>query len=222
MQNFNQTWLASYFIAGTQDVPDNQLLPVLEKALKSGISCFQFREKNPLNPLNKTQKKALAISCQNLCAAYNVPFFIDDDLSLALDIHADGIHVGQTDQRITDVIKQAAGQLSIGLSCQTLDQINAANQLSAVDYVGSGPIFPTNSKPDATVPLGIAGLSQLLAISDHPIVAIGGISETDLANLAKTTVSGVAVISLISQSTDIKQTVQSINHYFKFGGAQDV
>ncbi|MHC9532304.1 thiamine phosphate synthase [Dellaglioa sp. L3N] len=215
MQNFNRSWLASYFIAGTQDVAKNQLLPTLEKALQAGISCFQFREKNPLNPLNKTQKKALALNCQQLCADYKVPFFIDDDLPLALEIQADGIHVGQSDQAIQDVIELAMGKLAIGLSCHTLEQVERANQLPAIAYIGSGPIFPTHSKTDADAPLGIANLKQLVTASRHPIVAIGGISETHLAELAESAVSGVAVISLIAQSPNIEKTVQSINHYFK-------
>ncbi|WP_409021505.1 thiamine phosphate synthase [Dellaglioa sp. P0083] len=215
MKTFNQSWLASYFIAGTQDVADNQLLPTLERALKSGISCFQFREKNPLNPLTRIQKKTLAIECQRLCTKYQVPFFIDDDLPLALEIQADGIHVGQNDQKIQNVIDQSAGQLLIGFSCQTPEKIKQANQLSGIAYIGSGPVFPTKSKSDATAPLGIAGLNQLLSISQLPIVAIGGISENNLAELATTTVSGVAVISLIAKSPNIEQTVQSINHYFK-------
>lgn len=93
----------------------------------------------------------------------------------------------------------------IGYSCNTAAEIAKANHLAAVDYVGTGPVFPTNSKGDADPAIGTEQLAQLNTASHHPMVAIGGISHNNLAAVLNTGVAGVAVISMILGSQDISQ-----------------
>ena len=100
MKNIQEI-LPLYFVAGTQDCrhlgdnPAENLLFVLKQALEGGITCFQFRDKGKFSLENSpTEQRALAIKCRDLCRRYNVPFIVDDNVDLALEIEADGIHVG--------------------------------------------------------------------------------------------------------------------------------
>lgn len=150
MMKFAPNILKFYLVGGSQDVgkdPDHFLYDV-ETALAAGVTAFQYREKGG-SRLDHAATVKMATRLRNLTRQYRVPYFIDDDEELALQVGADGVHVGQKDQRIETVIRWAAGKLMIGYSCNTAAEIARANQLPAVDYVGAGPVFPTNSKADA-------------------------------------------------------------------------
>ena len=178
---FETTMLKAYLVGGSQDTqgrPD-QLLAKVELALQNGITMFQYREKGP-GALTGVARIQLGRRLRALCRQYDCPFVVDDDLALASELGADGIHVGQRDQGIEAVLTaaQAAG-LFVGYSCATAAQVARANQLAGVAYVGSGPVFPTISKADADPSLGVAGLAALVAQSRHPVVAIGGLNATN-------------------------------------------
>lgn len=208
---FKRSMLMAYFISGTQDIknPDKTLPIVLTEALKAGITAFQFREKGP-TALTGEAKLAMANRLKQLCAEYQVPFIIDDDVDLAQQVGADGIHVGQKDQKINQVIAAVAGEMFVGLSCSNLDQVEAANRLTGLAYIGSGPVFPTQSKADADPVIGPRGLTELVEHSNYPIVAIGGITEANVTELAHTGAAGSSVISVIAQSDSIERTVSKL------------
>lgn len=216
MTVFDPNMLRVYLVGGTQDTgndPDRFLRDV-ETALKAGVTAFQYREKDG-SQLNHVEIVQLARRLRKLTRQYQVPYFIDDDEELALQVEADGVHVGQKDQRIEEVIQRAGGKLLIGYSCNTVAQIAKANRLSAVDYIGAGPVFPTNSKGDADPAIGVDQLKQLNTASQHPMVAIGGISQANLADVLNTGVAGVAVISMILGSSDIAGTVKLMQAAYK-------
>lgn len=216
MTVFDPNMLRVYLVGGTQDTgndPDRFLRDV-ETALKAGVTAFQYREKDG-SQLNHVETVQLARRLRKLTRQYQVPYFIDDDEELALQVEADGVHVGQKDQRIEEVIQRAGGKLLIGYSCNTVAQIAKANRLSAVDYIGAGPVFPTNSKGDADPAIGVDQLKQLNTASQHPMVAIGGISQANLADVLNTGVAGVAVISMILGSSDIAGTVKLMQAAYK-------
>ncbi|WEV43567.1 thiamine phosphate synthase [Lactobacillus sp. ESL0684] len=213
MKKFNSNILQAYFICGSQDIPQGQsLIKIVETALKSGITAFQFRDKGTNSTLKETDRLPMAQHLHELCQAYQVPFFIDDDLALAKKVNAEGIHVGQSDTAIEQVVAEVAGQMLIGYSCSNSTQIKQANQIADIDYYGSGPIFATKSKSDADPEIGIAGLATLVNKSTRPIVAIGGIKETELPAIAQTGAAGAAVISMIAQSNNIAKTVATMNN----------
>lgn len=105
-------------------------------ALKAGITAFQFREKGS-SQLDAAARVALGQQLQQLCYQFGVPIFVDDDVDLAQQIQADGVHVGQRDQRIEQVLAEVGGQMMVGYSCNTAAQVAHANEL-AVDYIGGG------------------------------------------------------------------------------------
>lgn len=208
---FDPIMLRAYLVGGSQDTHHDpaELLAKTEEALRAGVTAFQYREKGS-SRLSADQRLSLAQHLRELTSYYQVPFFIDDDEELALVVGADGVHVGQKDQRIEQVIRRAHGKLMIGYSCNRPAQIEKANQLAAIDYIGSGPVFPTQSKADADPALGLNRLALLNRLSEWPVVAIGGITADNIAATLATGVAGAAVISMIFQSDDIQQTVHQM------------
>ncbi len=177
------------------------LLDTLELALQSQITAFQFRQKGDLALQDPTQIKQLALECQKLCQKYGAPFIVNDEVQLALELKADGVHVGQEDMAIEEVITLCKKRLFIGLSVNTLEQALKACHLDAVAYLGVGPIFPTPSKKDIKE---VVGIDLLKKIRDSgvkkPLIAIGGITTDNASKLRE--YGGIAVISAITQAKD--------------------
>ncbi len=189
-----------YHIKGGKNDRINALLETLELALQSKITAFQFRQKGDLALQDPTQIKRLALECQKLCQKYGVPFIVNDEVQLALELKADGVHVGQEDMAIEEVITLCKKCLFIGLSVNTLEQALKARHLDGVAYLGVGPIFPTPSKKDKQV----VGVELLKKIRDSgvkkPLIAIGGITMHNASKLRE--YGGIAVISAITQARD--------------------
>lgn len=203
----NRNMLNVYFIMGTQNCKEP--LETLEKALQAGISCFQFREKGE-GCLTGAAYEAFALACQKLCKAYNVPFIVNDDIELALKIGADGIHVGQDDVAITEFRTLATDKI-VGVSVHNEQELAHAVR-SGADYVGIGPIYSTKSKNDAKPPAGLDFLQTARKQYPHfPIVGIGGIDENNALDVRLTGADGIAVISVICESPDIKTTIQKLS-----------
>lgn len=201
-----------YFIAGTQDCKDRTLKEILEEALKAGISCYQFREKGA-DSLEKNPEALLKMAwdCRRLCRDYGVTFIVNDDLDLAEKVEADGIHVGQGDQPIEEVVKRMGDQFIIGLSTNNLEQFLKAEKTAGIDYVGIGPAFTPRSKQDHESVIGLRGIQEAMQKRTRlPAVAIGGISESNAEEVRQSGVDGVAVVSAITQSEDLTTTVQKL------------
>lgn len=203
------------FVAGSQDFYHikgdriNALLDTLKLALQSKITAFQFRQKGDLALQDPTQIKQLALECQKLCKKYGTPFIVNDEVQLALELKADGVHVGQEDMAIEKVIALCKKRLFIGLSVNTLEQALKARHLDSVAYLGVGPIFPTPSKKDAKQ---VVGVELLRKIQDSgvkkPLVAIGGITMHNASKLRE--YGGIAVISAITQARDKALAIEKL------------
>ncbi|WP_033122679.1 thiamine phosphate synthase [Helicobacter pylori] len=206
---FDANCLKLMFVAGSQDFYHikggkndriNALLDALELALQSKITAFQFRQKGDLALQDPIEIKQLALECQKLCQKYGTPFIVNDEVKLALELKADGVHVGQEDMAIEEVMTLCKKRQFIGLSVNTLEQALKAHHLDGVAYLGVGPIFPTQSKKDKQV----VGVELLKKIKDSgikkPLVAIGGITMHNASKLHE--YGGIAVISAIAQAKD--------------------
>lgn len=204
---FNKEYLKVYFICGTQDVPENtSIKEILTKALEAGITMFQFREKGT-TALKGQAKVKLARQLCVLCHSYQVPFIVNDDVALAEEINADGIHVGQDDLDVSTFAKQFKDKI-IGLSVSDVEEYNRSD-LTYVDYIGVGPMYATTSKGDANAPVGPEMIPQLRNyINNFPIVAIGGISLENASDVVRAGADGLSLISAIAKSEHIEQTVQ--------------
>ena len=209
---FDPKTLKVYFIAGSQDIADGNLISVVEEALKAGITMFQFREK--VRRVKRIRKEALAQSLFELCKQYQVPFIVNDDVDLAIKLNADGIHVGQDDRNVSE-FKDKFKDKIIGLSVANKIEYDHS-EISEVDYIGTGPIHSTNSKADAGEEGGYQLIEKMRKINqDIPIVAIGGITEVDVQPLIKAGANGVSVISAITKSQNIEQTVKGFHKQYK-------
>ena len=209
---FNKELLKLYFICGTTTCLGKDLYTVVEDALKGGITLFQFREKGK-GSLEGKEKLELAIKLKNLCKKYNVPFIVNDDIELALEIDADGVHVGQDDLGVDEIRKLMPNKI-IGLSIGNEEELKQS-KVEYVDYVGVGPVYVTQSKDDAGGAIGYEGLELMRRfLPQMPLVAIGGIQTQHIKDVMKTNVDGVSIISAISYSDNIEKTVREMNEQF--------
>ncbi|MGV3244447.1 thiamine phosphate synthase [Staphylococcus sp. 11261D007BR] len=210
---FKRSYLNVYFIAGTQDVKKGELTDILKQALEAGITMFQFREKGP-SALTGEAKKQKAIELKALCHEYDVPFIVNDDVMLAIDIDADGVHVGQDDEKVANFYQQLSDKI-IGLSVRDFKEYDQSD-LTHVDYIGVGPVYATQSKADAKQPGGIELIRRMREYDNTiPIVAIGGITEENVAPLVKNGADGIATISSITASQNIEKSVSRFLENFK-------
>ena len=209
---FNKELLKLYFICGTTTCLGKDLYTVVEDALKGGITLFQFREKGK-GALEGKEKLELAVKIQDLCKKYNVPFIVNDDIELALEIDADGVHVGQDDLGVDEIRKLMPNKI-IGLSIGNEEELKQS-KVEYVDYVGVGPVYVTQSKDDAGGAIGYEGLELMRRfLPQMPLVAIGGIQTQHIKDIMKTDVDGVSIISAISYSDNIEKTVREMIEQF--------
>ena len=148
-------------------------------------------------------EETLAKEIQKLCKEYGVPFVVNDEVSIAKDIDADGVHVGQSDMEAMDVRKILGPDKIIGVSAQTVEQAIIAEKHGA-DYLGVGAVFTTGSKDDADD----VSHETLKAICEA--VSIGGITKDNVAELAGSGICGVAVISAIFGQKDIQKATEEL------------
>ena len=152
----------------------------VEAALKGGVTCVQLREKE----LDDDTFLSEAVSIAALCRQYGVPFFINDNVEIAVKCHADGIHVGQEDMAASQVRERVGDDMMIGVSVHTVQEALDAVKAGA-DCLGVGAMFSTSTKADADV-LPMSVLKDICDAVDIPVVAIGGIGKHNIGQLAGT------------------------------------
>ncbi|WP_404408154.1 thiamine phosphate synthase [Jeotgalibacillus malaysiensis] len=205
-----------YYILGTPNAGLRDPLELLEEALKGGISHFQLREKGR-EALTGQALKDFAVKCQSLCKDYDVPFIINDDVELALEIGADGIHVGQEDAKASAVRASVGDRMILGVSVHSVEEAAEAIQNGA-DYLGMGPVFGTKSKSDAKAPSGVTKIIQVRdRFPETPVIGIGGITADNAGPVWEAGAAGVAVISAITEAVNIQEEVRRITASYKGG-----
>ena len=197
--------LKLYFIMGSTNCPKNPV-EILSEAIAGGITLFQFREKGT-GALTGQAKLELAKKLQQLCMEHNIPFIVNDDISLAIAIGADGVHVGQDDEPAGSIRARLGPDAIIGVSTHTLEEAQQALRDGA-NYLGIGPIFPTQSKDDAKDVLGTSLIEELRAKGIQiPLVGIGGITIDNAASVVHAGADGVSVISAIAGADSVQDAV---------------
>lgn len=175
------------------------LLEQVKQALDGGVTCVQLREKE----LDKEEFLAEAIKLRRLCNEYKVPFIINDDVDIAVKCGADGVHVGQEDMEALDVRKIIGENMIMGVSVHDAKEaLQAVN--NGADYLGVGAVFSTSTKLDASV-LPFDTVKEVVLSVNVPVVAIGGINKNNISMLSGTGVDGVALVSAIFSSENIKE-----------------
>lgn len=200
--------LKIYFIMGSANCKASPEL-VLKQAIQGGITIFQYREKGD-GALEGKDKLELAQKLKHICQAHKVPFIVNDDVELALEVDADGLHIGQDDGPV-DAIRERMGNKILGISVHTLAEADEAIKYGA-DYFGVGPIFPTNTKTDTEPVQGVSFIAKLRAKGYNvPIVGIGGIKTANAASVTEAGADGVSVITAITHSENITAEVQKLS-----------
>lgn len=168
----------------------------VEAALQNGATCLQLREK----ALDPAAFREEARQMAALCRRYGVPLIINDNVEVALACGAAGVHLGQQDMPIAQARRMAGPDLILGASAHTVQEALEA-QAAGADYLGVGAVFSTSTKADAS-PLPLTTLGEICAAVSIPVVAIGGITETNLLQLTGCGAAGVAVVSAIFGAPD--------------------
>lgn len=171
--------------------PGETLVDVCRDVLEHGATFLQIREKD----LSEADFEREAQDLKGLCEAYHVPFVVNDSVDIACAIDADGVHVGQSDIQGRDIRAMIGSDKILGISAGTVEEAVAAEKAGA-DYIGVGAVFGTSTKKNARN-LSLEKLREIRASVSIPVVAIGGISASNLMELAGSGVDGVAVVSAI-------------------------
>ena len=187
-----------YAVTDRAWVGKQSLYEQVESALQGGATCVQLREKE----LDDETFLKEAIKISALCKQYGVPFFINDNVEIAIRCHADGIHVGQEDMEAAQVRQKVGNDMIIGVSVHSVEEALEAVRNGA-DCLGVGAMFSTSTKTDVNV-LPKETLRDICAAVNIPVVAIGGIGKSNISQLAGVGVDGVALVSAIFAADDIE------------------
>ena len=187
-----------YAVTDRAWIGTKSLYEQVESALKGGVTCVQLREKD----LDDEAFLNEAMEISALCKQYGVPFFINDNVEIAIKCHADGIHVGQEDMKAAQVRRNVGDGMMIGVSVHSVEEALEAVRNGA-DYLGTGAVFATSTKADVTA-LSRETLRDICAAVEIPVVAIGGIGRSNIDQLAGTGVDGVALVHAIFAADDIE------------------
>ena len=176
----------------------------VEKAIKGGATFLQLREKKLC--YDDFLKQAIAL--KKITDKYNIPFVINDNVDIAIAVDADGVHVGQKDMEAGKVRQKLGQNKIIGVSVQTVEQAILAQKQGA-DYLGVGAVFSTSTKLDASE-VSFETLQKICNAVSIPVVAIGGISQSNIMQLKGSGIDGVAVVSAIFAQKDITQATKEL------------
>lgn len=169
------------------------LVETVRRAVEGGVTIVQYRSEQ----LSHEEQRREVLPLQAYLRSVGIPLIINDNVELAVEIDADGIHIGQDDMPVPEARKLIGPNKILGLTVTTPEQMAEVNT-ELVDYLGCGPVFPTITKDDAPPPMGVEGWAELARLSTLPVVAIGGLNKERTAAIRATGLAaGVAVVSYI-------------------------
>ena len=185
-----------YLVTDNGDKDRETFCETVDQAIAGGVTLVQLREKMATS----RDFYELALRVKAITDRHNVPLIINDRLDIALAVNADGLHVGQEDLPVALARRLLGPDKILGVTAATVaDAVEA--QAAGADYLGSGAVYPTSTKPGKAV-LPLMTLSQIKQAVHIPVVAIGGISADNIGALRQSKVDGVAVVSAIMDSSD--------------------
>ena len=173
-------------------------LDVARRAIEGGATVVQFRLKGA--PTTEIVERGELFRA--LCAKRAI-FVVNDDVEAAIELRADGVHLGQTD---TGAERAIEAELMLGLSASSVAEAHAAEGQGA-SYVGAGPVWATPSKPDADDPIGLDGLAAICEAVSIPVVAIGGIGAGNAADCLRAGATGVAVVRAAAEAASVREAL---------------
>ena len=202
--NCDKNDLLLYAVTDRHWLDGRRLIDVVRESLDGGVTMVQLREKT----LEEGKFLEEAKELQTLCRERGVPFLVNDNVEIAREMNADGVHVGQSDMEAGDVRAKLGPDKIIGVSAQTVEQAILAEQCGA-DYLGVGAVFHTGSKADAE-DVSHETLTAICNAVKIPVIAIGGITRDNVTELSGSGICGIAVISAIFAQKDIVSATKDL------------
>ena len=199
--------LSLYLVTDRSLSRGRSTLEIIKAGVKGGVTCVQLREKNCST--RKFIEEALYV--KDYLKDNNIPLIINDRVDVALAVHADGVHLGQTDMPLTMAKNILKDSMIIGISVESLEDAIAAEKDGA-DYIGISPVFATPTKTDTALPLGLDGLKKISRAVSLPKVAIGGLNYKNTGKVILNGADGIAVVSAIVSADDPKKAAEELSY----------
>ncbi|SPF33362.1 Thiamine-phosphate synthase [Candidatus Desulfosporosinus infrequens] len=197
-----------YLVTDRKMLREGDLGQSIELAIQGGVTLVQLREKS----VSTREFLELAIRIKEITSRERIPLIINDRLDIALAVDADGLHIGQDDLPMLKARELFPNKL-IGVSVSTLAEALLAQQQGA-DYLGVGAVFSTSTKTDATE-VSLEQLEMIKKLVTIPVVAIGGINETNLIQVLATGIDGVSVVSAILAKENILMAAKHLQELIR-------
>ena len=202
--------LRLYGILGSENLQGITHREAVSKAIKGGMTCVQIREKK----LSRDELVDVISEIKPLCDEAEVPLIINDDTDICSKTDACGVHLGLGDGSIEEARNLLGESKIIGATAHNLEEALAAEAAGA-DYIGVGAAFGSKSKFNAVKLPSLDVYNMITASVNIPVVAIGGINRNNISDLEGRGLSGVAVISALFSSSDIKKRAEELRAYAK-------
>jgi thiamine-phosphate diphosphorylase len=187
-----------------------EIVDVVRAALRGGAPSIQLRGKD--QPAREQVALARALLAETRAAG--ALLFVNDRLDVALAAGADGVHLGQDDLPVEAARRIVPAGFLVGISAETAELARAAERGGA-DYVGTGPVYATGSKPDAGDAVGCGRIGEVAAAVRIPVVGIGGIEAANAAEVVAAGAAGVAVISAVMRAPDPERATRELLRVFE-------
>ncbi len=207
----NKQYLKLCLVTHLENKSFSEYKPFLLKAIQGGITSVQLREKNR----DSVSFQQLALQFKEILQPFGIPLIINDNVEIAANVGAEGVHLGQSDLSPYEARKILGEKKIIGLSIESFEELSLANDLQCIDYIAASAVFPSHTKTNCKMIWGIDGLRQLVELSNYPVIAIGGINSMNVEKVIDHGACGAAVISAIHQDNPEKSAadlITKINH----------
>ena len=196
--------LGLYIVTGAYPELGRSHIDVARAALEGGADVIQLRTKD----LGGRDMLELSLEIREMVdrSGRECLFVVNDRVDVALAAGADGVHLGQEDLPAAEARALIGGDMILGISAVTPEMAVKA-QSEGADYLGVGPVYPTPTKPDAGIVIGIEGIRRAKQAVDVPVVAIGGIDQNNAGQVMEAGVDGIAVISAVATAENMLDAV---------------
>ncbi|MXN91058.1 thiamine phosphate synthase [Flavobacterium sp. Sd200] len=196
-----------YLVAGEADCMGRDILWVAEEAVKGGVQLVQLREKHKTT----AAFAQTAFRLKEMLDKYNVPLIINDNVDVAVNCGAAGVHVGNSDMPPSGVIQQWPQCGMLGYSIEYLEQLNSI-EMHYATHLGISPIFNTPTKNDTVTEWGLEGLKKIRILTNKPLVAIGSMNAANAHNVIKAGADCIAVVSAICAAQHPAKAAEKIRN----------
>lgn len=196
-----------YLVIAAENCPDGDFCKVAKAAIKGGVDLVQLREKG----VNDALFLQRAISLKNILDEYHIPLIINDNLWVAQQVQAAGIHVGNSDISPVEIRKQWPETKLLGYSIEALEQVNSEKAIVS-DCLGISPVFSTNTKKNTKVAWGLSGIETIRKMTQKPLIAIGNMQESNAFDVIKAGADCIAVVSAICSAQDPEKAAYLIRN----------